>query len=555
MKKTKKILFILIIALIAFMIPNIVNAEVTLERSFLTNDGSMNYTVSGLTLDENHEYEFGIAVNKPTEIKNWYTIKEITSTTAKVDIKAGVSSMREVLQTTDIGYLTIKDKTNSQIVLEKQEINLKTPYLRVTNFEKLDAGYEFKSGEVNVPLRNAGNSIAFYTYEKVTDEKVINKYKEIKKNGNSVLELEYLIKEPKKEEHSEWTYFNGYGNSEVGYGQPKNKVIVPEKGLYYMWLYFQPTRDNYKDIYGCILIDNLDTEPKEIKVQDIDIRETLTLEEGDTYYEITPTFTPANASNQLVTWTSSDESVATIDNSGRITAIKEGSTLLTVTTQDGNKTDTCGLTVVKKGQKPDVDNTPDENIEEERIINYVRFPMIIFGGKGELSIFEDRYQGKYTLYYQSIQVTKEQKEAIDNLEKEYKEGKIKYNEYYKKYTEALAKYDENNWKEAKDGKFEIDRAKHEGKRDYALWVKAVMEDKTVYEVAIYTMDGLKEESGVDKETNSDAGLGILPQEDTTISKNDKLPFTGNKVGIIIAVVVIAGVGYVFYNRYKNLKGI
>ena len=65
----------------------------------------------------------------------------------------------------------------------------------------------------------------------------------------------------------------------------------------------------------------------------IGIGETLTL---------TYTITPENATNKTVTWTSSDETVATVEN-GVIKAIKAGEA--TITAKAGDKTSTCAVTV------------------------------------------------------------------------------------------------------------------------------------------------------------------------------------------------------------------
>ena len=54
---------------------------------------------------------------------------------------------------------------------------------------------------------------------------------------------------------------------------------------------------------------------------------------------------PSNATNQNVTWSSSDESVATVDGTGKISSLALGSTTITVTTEDGAKTATCTVTV------------------------------------------------------------------------------------------------------------------------------------------------------------------------------------------------------------------
>jgi len=59
---------------------------------------------------------------------------------------------------------------------------------------------------------------------------------------------------------------------------------------------------------------------------------------------LTSTISPANASNQKVTWTSSNENVATVEN-GIVNAISLGETVITVTSEDGEKTASCTVTV------------------------------------------------------------------------------------------------------------------------------------------------------------------------------------------------------------------
>lgn len=73
---------------------------------------------------------------------------------------------------------------------------------------------------------------------------------------------------------------------------------------------------------------------------------------------LTAAITPENATNKNVNWSSSDEKVATVK-SGVVTAISEGKATITVTTEDGNKTATCIVTVTKKDEpKPTDPTTP-----------------------------------------------------------------------------------------------------------------------------------------------------------------------------------------------------
>jgi surface protein len=55
--------------------------------------------------------------------------------------------------------------------------------------------------------------------------------------------------------------------------------------------------------------------------------------------------TPANASNQNVSWTSSDTDVATVSEAGTVTAVSVGSATITATTEDGGFTETCAVTI------------------------------------------------------------------------------------------------------------------------------------------------------------------------------------------------------------------
>lgn len=65
---------------------------------------------------------------------------------------------------------------------------------------------------------------------------------------------------------------------------------------------------------------------------------------GQTYL-LRPIFEPANASNQKVTWTSSDPSVAKVSDQGMITALKKGTAIIKLVTEDGGFTAEFKVTV------------------------------------------------------------------------------------------------------------------------------------------------------------------------------------------------------------------
>lgn len=89
------------------------------------------------------------------------------------------------------------------------------------------------------------------------------------------------------------------------------------------------------------------TEPEVVKVSGITLNpsEGLKLVEGNSS-KITATVVPSNATNTSVKWVSSSPDVATVDDSGNVTAIKAGSTTVTCTAVDGSGVSAiCPVTV------------------------------------------------------------------------------------------------------------------------------------------------------------------------------------------------------------------
>lgn len=71
--------------------------------------------------------------------------------------------------------------------------------------------------------------------------------------------------------------------------------------------------------------------------------DTASVDTGDTV-QLTATVTPTSATNKTVTWESSDEAVATVED-GVVTGVSAGTATITVKTNDGNFTDECVVTV------------------------------------------------------------------------------------------------------------------------------------------------------------------------------------------------------------------
>ena len=74
---------------------------------------------------------------------------------------------------------------------------------------------------------------------------------------------------------------------------------------------------------------------------------TLTLIAGDTE-TLTAIVQPKDATNQAITWMSSNKEAATVDADGNVTAESQGTAIITATTQDGGKSANCTVTVHPK---------------------------------------------------------------------------------------------------------------------------------------------------------------------------------------------------------------
>ena len=84
-----------------------------------------------------------------------------------------------------------------------------------------------------------------------------------------------------------------------------------------------------------------------VNVESISLNKTACdLIVGDTD-NLIATVKPSNATNKELIWTSSNNDIATVDNTGKVTAVGEGATTITVTTKDGGYKASCNVNVNK----------------------------------------------------------------------------------------------------------------------------------------------------------------------------------------------------------------
>ena len=122
---------------------------------------------------------------------------------------------------------------------------------------------------------------------------------------------------------------------------PASWVQYGSNSLYY---YGYTTKSSYFTVLPT-LIPYEEAEPIPVSVTGVSIETpAVSLDPGETA-QIVAVVTPSNAADKSVTWSSSDNTVATVDENGLVTAKKTGEAVITATTTDGSFTATCTVTV------------------------------------------------------------------------------------------------------------------------------------------------------------------------------------------------------------------
>lgn len=127
-------------------------------------------------------------------------------------------------------------------------------------------------------------------------------------------------------------------------GEPANTKIA--KGAYKVA--FDNTVDKSLSDIASELVDVPEFTTLPINVTGVTLdNTTLALDTGKTGV-LKATVAPNNATNKAVSWSSDATAVATVDNTGKVTAVKAGTCNIVVTTKDGSKTAQCAVTVTAK---------------------------------------------------------------------------------------------------------------------------------------------------------------------------------------------------------------
>ncbi|WP_338449600.1 DUF3048 domain-containing protein [Niallia oryzisoli] len=342
----------------AFAFANEVDTEQTVKEETNKSDESINHVVSDSeTKDEKivfEDYDLEMVIREQ--------LRKISGDLLRSDV--------ESITSLDAGYKNISSLKGLQFLTNLKSLYLGgnnisdiEPLRNLTNLEHLDLGYnnikniEPLSNLVNLYyLDLGGNRIEdidslgallklenlYLQKNSLTDigslESLINlKYLEL---GNNLIEdISALVKNSNN---------GGLGNSKVNLS---NNLLKLSQGTQNV-LDIQTLLDNGVNV-------SYIPQRELVKVSGIELYpENLTLSLNQTY-SLHAEPKPYNATNRNVSWTSSNKAVATINEDGLVTAVSEGESIITVTTDDGGYKDSIKVKVFSDG----VVNFPDPNLE------------------------------------------------------------------------------------------------------------------------------------------------------------------------------------------------
>ena len=229
MKKQLFLIGMIITVLISsmFIIPSIVNAaEVTSEKIVAGTDGSVEFIIKGLKLEEGKEYQWAIEKSTNATIENWYDITALDYNKGSVNIKVSVTNANQlaILKSVDTAYITIREKGQNTNILEGYKVDLTLPLVKAYVAEKVPRGYSIQGV---YKMNNEGIS---YVFEQITDADIVNNYID-NDHDISGLNLSTISDMPALSDTRWKTVVSGALS-----GYIDNKYLPTENGLYYLWL-------------------------------------------------------------------------------------------------------------------------------------------------------------------------------------------------------------------------------------------------------------------------------------------------------------------------------
>lgn len=263
MKKIKIIMVILVIISSILLIANYSNAAtdtsektVTSEKIVTSTNGSVDYIIKNLELEDGASYQWAIEKSKEAEIVNWYdvTAPEYSTGNIRITISSGNSNQLAVLKSTDSAYITVRKVGEKTNILENYKVDLTLPLLKaftVTKSTWYDSALKNPAYEITSAYNIKASNISF-KWEKITDADIVNNYID---NNHDLSGLKLKGKEsfPSLSDTSWKSVHQRYATTYQNEGEILNNEKPAENGLYYLWL--KGSADDTKTIYGYVILE------------------------------------------------------------------------------------------------------------------------------------------------------------------------------------------------------------------------------------------------------------------------------------------------------------
>lgn len=247
-----------------------------------------------------------------------------------------------------------------------------------------------------------------------------------------------------------------------------------------------------------------------IKTEGIEINSKTANVNKGSEITLTAIITPSDATNKKVTWTSSDENIASVDEHGVVTGINKGTVTITAKTEDGNLISTCTVTV------NEIINVTNITLDKNTLSMEI-------GDKGNLAaeITPSNATNKKVTWTSS--------------------------------DENIVSIDENGIITAKSkGTAEITVTTEDGAK--VAKCKVTVSEKTNTDDDIYKSDeDIGKTSTNTKEQSQKTVTNVNKANDTTTAKT-QIPNTGIR-NVTIFTIIIAIISLIIFIRYKSLKDV
>lgn len=253
MTKVKYLVIILLVSVVFTVLPTMSNAAVTSEKLVPSTNGSVDYVISGLELEDGASYQWAIEKSQNATITNWYSVTapEYDTGTVRISVSVDNENQLAILKSTDTAYIYIRKVGEDSNILENYKVDLSLPLLKAftvvkSEFYNRDVPNNPAFDITSVYDLNADN--IQYKWEKITDASIINNYIE---NNHDLSGLNLKGKEsfPSLSD----TTWKSVDYMIKDRPRIENKSLPPEDGLYYLWLKGSST--DVKTIYGQAILE------------------------------------------------------------------------------------------------------------------------------------------------------------------------------------------------------------------------------------------------------------------------------------------------------------